>query len=323
MTTKSKMKLIKNVLNLPTIEVDNPEVLGVDRWKQVDILSPQETNLLAGAGIAEHPTESVWEPHIWWHQITLILDGRLTIQDLSNGNVYEGKAGDLFYWAPTLRARMGGKFRCYFVKTPMNTRWVKRPSGKMAFDLLNKDDGVVPQGAAPDYMRKGKSESKLAGSPVHPRIKFVKNVAAIKPIKVDQPGKAVDVNWHNIAYVNPVDSDLVMKVGFTNHASKSFVDCDHRWHQIVLVRGGEMINEDVDTGEFFKGQAGDVFYWPPGLRHTVGGEFQVMASKTPEPLRWIMTPQGKKELNLFNVEGEYLYPGSPPDKVQKEPIQHA
>ncbi len=191
----------------------------------------------------------------------------------------------------------------------------------MGLEPLNQDEGRSPAGATPDHLREGKSETKLASSPRHPRIKFVKEATSIAPVKVDNPGKAVDASWWNIAYVNPVDSDLMFKVSYTNHASKGFVECDHRWNQIVLVRGGEMVTEDLDTGEVFKGHEGDVFYWPPGLRHTVGGEFQVMASKTPEPLRWIQTPEGKKELNLFNIENEILYPGSPPDRVQKSPIE--
>ncbi len=56
---KGRLKHIKNATSLPLLEIDNPESIGVDRWQQVDFLSPGETNLLVAAGLAEHPTKSI------------------------------------------------------------------------------------------------------------------------------------------------------------------------------------------------------------------------------------------------------------------------
>lgn len=314
-----KIKLVKGAMSAPLLDVDNPRVLGVDRWRQVDFLNPSETNLMVAVGVAEHPTKSVWETSFWWHEVTLVLDGELTVQDMATGAVYKAGKGDLFYWASGLRARMEGKYRCYYVKTPTPTRWVKTSEGKRGLEVLKRDDDESAlTGAPPDEIRMGKSEAQVLSRPPWPRIKLIRGATNVRTVKVDRQG--ADENWWQVAVVGPMDSDLTLSASFANHRSKGNLECDHRWHQMVLVLGGEMISENLDTGEVFKAQEGDFFYWAPGLRHTVGGEFNVLAVKTIEPKRWIMTPDGKLRLDLFQLENEILYPGSPPEYLSKMSI---
>ena len=124
------IKFVKGALDTPLEKVDDPAG-GVDaNWKQVDLVSPPETNIVTVAGLAEHTDMSMFEHQFWYHQIALILEGQMVIQDLDTGNVYRATKGGLFYWAPGLHVMIGGKFKAYFVKTPVPLRWYKTEDGR-------------------------------------------------------------------------------------------------------------------------------------------------------------------------------------------------
>ncbi len=309
------MKLSKGLLTAPLLAVSNPGILGTDAWSQVDAVTAAESNLVVSVSVAQHPTTAAWDTNFWWHQISLLLEGEMTVQDLDTGAVYVGTEGDVFYFSPGLRAHVSGAFKYYSVKTPAPTRWVQRASGKNSLEWLRPEKDVLYPRATPDEVdKKGLKALADFGQP-RPKIKFIKGGTKVAPVKVDHPGLAVDENWWNIALVNPIDSNLVLNAGLARHGSDNAVACDHLWHQMVLIRDGEMISRDLDTGEVFKAHPGDVFYWPPGLRHSVAGRFQVFAVVTPAPRRWLMTKSGKKQLDLLNLANEILFPGSPPSKA--------
>ena len=58
---KGLLKFIRGATSVPTTQVDDLGGLSYDRWKQVDLVGPVETNLAAVVGIAEHPTANVFE----------------------------------------------------------------------------------------------------------------------------------------------------------------------------------------------------------------------------------------------------------------------
>ncbi len=124
------IKFVKGALDTPLEKVDNPAG-GVDaNWQQVDLVSPPETNIVTVAGLAEHTDMSMFEHQFWYHQLALILEGEMLIQDLDKGDLYRAQKGDLFYWAPGLHVMIGGKFKAYYVKTPVPLRWFRSPDGK-------------------------------------------------------------------------------------------------------------------------------------------------------------------------------------------------
>ena len=140
------------------------------------------------------------------------------------------------------------------------------------------------------------------------------------PVKVDSP-VSVGSDWWQVVLVGPMETNLTASASIANHRSKGSIECDHRWHQVAVILDGEMEVENLDTGEFYRAHKGDMYYWGPGLRHTVGGEFLVYAVKTPEPLRWLRGGGGsKEEVNLLRLGDEIIQPGTPPDEIRMEPI---
>ena len=83
------------------------------------------------------------------------------------------------------------------------------------------------------------------------------------------------------------------------------------------------IIEDLETGGVYKGQKGDLFYWAPGHRHHIGGKFKAFYVKTPVPLRWTVSPEGKRVFDMLNLANETSYPSSPPNERNMPPITNS
>ncbi len=323
--SRRTMKFIRGALDVPLSKVAVPAGGGggVDEeWYQVQLLNPPDSNDLVDASIAEHRSMKTYEIYFWYHQMALILDGEMVVQDVDTGEVYRGRKGDLFYWSPGLTIRLGGKFRALGIKTPVPLRWVKTPSGKKEMTMHLLDNEILLDGSPPDEVRKV-TPKKAGDFALVKKMKFVRGATSAKPVKVDQQ-VTVGGDWWQVVLVDPLDTNLMMSAVIVNHPTKNAIVCDHRWHQVVLVLEGEMQVENLDTGEFYRAHKGDLYYWAPGLRHTVGGEFKVYAVRAPDPLRWVRDENGqKKEINLFHIPNQMRYPATPPDEVRKEPLLQA
>jgi len=316
--TGTKFKFIRGAINVPLVEVDDLGDLKVDKWRQVDLINSVDTNMVFASGLAEHPSKKTLDYYFWYHQTALILSGEAVVQDLDTGGVYRGHKGDLFYWAPGLHMRLGGVFTAYFVKTPVANRWIKVDGKKKGIEMLNIDNEILYPGTPADEHKTPEPQE-----PKRPRMKFIRGATSISPMEVNEM-PATGVVEHGEIYagalINPVESDLVLDVIIATHSGDTPVKCNHKWHQVVLILDGEMISEDLDTGCVYRGKEGDLFYWGPGLRHTVAGNFRVLAIKTPPPRRWIKTSSGTNKLYMANLTGELFYPATPPDEIIKEPL---
>ena len=144
------IKHVSGASKIPTIGVDDFDSIARD-WSQIDLIDPKDTNLVMQSGIAEHTSDDVFEYHNTKHQVTFILEGNVVVQDVETGEVFKGKAGDLFYWGPGLRIRMGGKFRALYSRTPIVWRWTKTPEGtKKVLNLFNVPNETSYTGTPPD-----------------------------------------------------------------------------------------------------------------------------------------------------------------------------
>ncbi len=154
-----------------------------------------------------------------------------------------------------------------------------------------------------------------------PGIKHVSGASKAKTVGVDDfDGIASD--WAQIDLIDPVDTNLVMQSGIAEHTADGVFEYHNTKHQVTFILEGNPIVQDVETGEVFKGKAGDLFYWGPGLRIRMGGKFRALYSRTPIVWRWTKGADGKKKvLNLFNVPNETKYPGAAPDAVLKKPMK--
>ncbi len=315
-----RIKFIRGATSAPLVPVSSTSG-GSDAWRQVDFLNPADTNLMVVAGVSEHPTGNINEHQFWYHEVALVLDGEMLAQDMDTGAVYRAREGDLFYWAPGLRLRFGGAFRLYFVKTPVPIRWTKTPRGKKRTELLHLKGEYVYPGTPPDELRREKISQK--DHPVQPKIKFIRGALQTNSLMVtEMPASGVVQESADFegSIVNPIDSNLVLETSTGEHHSNEPGYCDHKWHQMVLILDGEMVNEDLDTGAIYRGHKGDFIYFGPGLWHTVRGEFRVLATKAPPPRRYVRTATGVSKLYMSRLQNETLFPGTPPDYIQKKPI---
>lgn len=154
-----------------------------------------------------------------------------------------------------------------------------------------------------------------------PGIKHVKGASKIPTVKVDDFG-GIAQDWSQIDLIDPVDSNLVVQSGIAEHVSEKPFNYVNTKHQVTFILGGEVTVQDLDTGEVFKGSPGDLFYWGPGIRIRMAGKFRALYTRTPVVWRWTRTPDGKKKvLDLFKVENDIRYPGSPADAISKDPIK--
>ncbi len=67
-TNKSPIKLVRDALNAPLTDVDDTNEIGVDKWRQVDLVNAVESGLMVNVGVAEHPTTKTWDTTFWWHE---------------------------------------------------------------------------------------------------------------------------------------------------------------------------------------------------------------------------------------------------------------
>ena len=327
--TAVKMKLVKGATSAKTVKVDDPSGIADSDWSQIDLVNPMDSNLVFVVGIAQHLSNRVFDTTFKWHQAALILDGEMTVQDRDTMDLYRAREGDLFYWAPGLNVRMGGQFRAYFVRTPATWRWLQTPDGqKKRLNLFDIEGELSYPGSPPEENRPELLEEGRSNSP-HPQemplIKFIKGATSASPVEVDDRTQMPTDRWRQIDLVNPRDTDIMMVVGIAEHPVNTMNPnvSYFYYHQAALIIGGEMVNYDMRTGNVYRAQVGDLFYWGPGHKMRIGGQFKAFFVKTPVPLRWLETDQGKVVKNMLELEGETRYPPSPPDETPGALIEHA
>ncbi len=156
-------------------------------------------------------------------------------------------------------------------------------------------------------------------------IKLVKGATTASTVEVDERTAIHMDSWRQVDLVNPADSNLGIVVGIAEHPRETMPEeGTYFWfHQLVIILDGQMVIEDLDTGAVYRARPGDFYYWMPGHSHKNGGKFRALFVKTPVPLRWVVTTEGKKVLDTRRLEGETQYPGSPPDSVSRKPLTQA
>ncbi len=327
--TAVRMKLIKGATSVQPTKVDDPSGTVDNDWYSIDLINPLDSNLVFAAGVAQHLSNEVFDTIFKWHQAALILDGEMVVQCRDNKSVYRAHKGDLFYWAPGLKIRIGGKFKAYFVKTPATWRWIQTPDGKKKrlnlFDIEGEINypGSPPEENRPELIEEAKTNPSYP--PKMPLIKFIRNALNAMPVQLDDSTQMPTDGWQQIDLVNPRDTDIGMVVGIAKHPTNTMNPniSNFYYHQAALIIEGEMINYDMNTGDVYKAQVGDLFYWGPGHKMRIGGKFKAYFVKTPVPLRWINTKNGKVVLNMIELENETRYPSSPPDETPEHLIKHA
>ena len=329
------IKFIRGATSVPPVKVEQPTGGVDDNWMQVDLVNPPDTNIVFVSGLAEHMSMSMFEHQFWYHQTALILNGEMVIQDLDTGGVYRAREGDLFYWGPGLRVRIGGKFKAFFAKTPIPLRWVSTSKGKTEVITRVLENEISFPGSSPAEYREepmDHADGIPVEDPFYKRgrkfpepvyIKFVKGATSVPTVAVDDRAQMPNDNWGQIDLVSPSDTNIVMVSGLAKHTSKNMWEIRFWYHQLALILDGEMVVQDLATGGVYRANSGDLFYWAPGLRVRFGGEFRAFYVKTPVPLRWVSTPQGKKVLSMHTLEGETYHPGSPAEEIRKERLEHA
>ena len=153
-------------------------------------------------------------------------------------------------------------------------------------------------------------------------MKFVRGATKAKVVRVDEGGKFVDTHWRQVDLIDPSDTNYMLVSGIAEHTSSRTYQLDFKHHQTALIVKGEMVVQDVDTGEVHRAREGDLFYWAPGLRLRIGGHFRAFFVQMPVVRRWLRTAGGKKT-TLYLAEplkGEVLYPATPPDEVRDRPL---
>ena len=331
LTERPCMKFIKGATSAKVSGVDDGDLLGLSQSRnnffQVDVLNPTDTNLVFVAGVAEHKSTQMFEMRFQWHQIVLVLDGVMTIQDMDTGDIYRASSNDLFYWPPGANMKMGGEFRAYFVRTPSMWRWLKTPEGKKSrLSLLKIDNEILYPASPPLEVRQELiEEGKKLPRYKYKLIKYVKNALNATTVEVDNLTEMPQDRWKQVDLINPSDTGTAIVCGIAEHPTKTInpVVSYFWYHQTALIIDGEMIIEDLETGGVYKGQKGDMFYWPPGHRHHIGGKFKAFYVKTPVPLRWTVSPEGKRVFDMLNLANETSYPSSPPNERNMPPITNS
>ena len=315
---KTPIKLVTGVRNVPLVEVDDTSQIGVDRWRQADLVNAAESGLTVSVSVAEHPANTSWDTAFWWHEVALVLEGEMVVEDKGAGATYRGGEGDMFYFDQGLQARIGGAFKAYLVRTPIPWRLARTSGGVRAVDLLRADDEVILAGSPPHEVREDVvAEMKGREFPDRGLMKFVKG-ATRRPLgKVDSLGVSLDENWWHAPLLEGVETNLLLSVSLASHSSRTMnFGHLHRWHQIILFLEGEMITEVLDTGEVYRARKGDFLYFAPGLKHRVGGDFKVFVFHTPVRWRYARAGEGYMATNsILETEGEALQPGSPPSEL--------
>lgn len=149
------MKFVRGATSAPLVHVDQGGKFVDENWQQVDLIDPSDTNFILVSGIAEHTSKKSYQIDFKHHQTALIIDGEMVVQDVDSSEVYRAREGDLFYWAPGLRLRIGGFFKAFFVQTPVVRRWLRTPEGKKTTLYLAEplEGEVLYPATAPDEVR--------------------------------------------------------------------------------------------------------------------------------------------------------------------------
>jgi len=313
-TKRPETKFIKGAASIKTVD-SNTEGLHSSmqsKWRQIDLVNSIDSNLVLVCGIAEHTVADVYECHFWYNQLALILDGEMIIQDMDTLEVFNAHKGDLYYWAPGHKHRHGGIFRALFIKTPVPTRWISTPNGKLGFDVLHLENELIYEASPPDKILDIGRDMNITTRKL---MKFVRGVLDIKPKRDTGSISALS----QVDVINAEDTNLNLVAGVAEYDSDTPLECDHRWHQVAMVIEGEAVSEDIETGKIYIGHKGDLFYWPPGLRHRTHGHFRAYNMQTPIRRRWVSTPNGQSMVDMFQLDdNEMIYPSSPPDEVLKD-----
>ncbi len=327
--TAVKMKLIKGATSAETVKVDDPSGKEGREWWQVDLVNPLDSNLMFVVGIAQHRSKKVFDTIFKWHQTALILEGEMVVQDRDTMKVYRAREGDVFYWAPGLKVRMGGEFRAYFVRSPATQRWLKTPDGKKKrLNLFDIEGEISYPGSPPEEIRQDLLEEGRKKAPYPepgPLIKFVRGALKAETIEVADKTQMPMDRWRQVDLVQARDSDIMMIVGIAEHPMNTMNEhIGHfYYHQAALIIEGEMVTYDMNTGGVYRAQVGDLFYWGPGHRLRIGNQFKAFFVKIPIPFRWVNTNKGKVVLDMMELENETRYPASLPDETPSSLIEHA
>ena len=114
---RRRIKFVRGALNAEPVTVDSPINRG-GRWQRVALVDPIDTNLAGSVCIeARSGAEATRRDHRW-HEVALVLDGKLTTENLATGETFHAVKGDLFFWGPGLQQGLEGDFRIFSVKTP-------------------------------------------------------------------------------------------------------------------------------------------------------------------------------------------------------------
>jgi len=330
--TSIKMKLIKDATSAQPVKVDDPSGIADNDWSQIDLVNPIDSNLMFVAGIAQHLSNKVFDMEFKFHQTALILEGEMVVQDKNTLNVFRAHKGDMFYWAPGLNIRMGGQFKAFFVRSPAAWRWIKTSEGKKRLNLFNIPNEIYYPGSPPEEIRdeliqEGKNlpPGTIEYPKPGPLMKFIRDALGAEPIEVSDKTQMPMDRWRQVDLVKARDSDIMMVVGIAEHPINTMNK--HigyfYYHQAALIIEGEMTTYDMNTGGVYKAKVGDLFYWGPGHRLRIGGQFKAFFVKTPIPFRWVNTVKGKVVLDMMELDHETRYPQSPPDETLSSLIEHA
>ncbi|MGE3148458.1 MAG: hypothetical protein AB7K04_05260 [Pseudorhodoplanes sp.] len=299
-----QIKLVRDIVNIERTKVDEPAFSGggVDsNWFQRQLINPPDSGDVLDSATAQHKSRSTYEAIFWFHQFALCLGGDMTAQDLTTGEVFRAREGDFYHWAPGTIIRLGGEFLALGIRTPVPQRWVRTASGgKKEVVMHTLKDEITFPGAKPDEVKPAQPR------PLQSRMKVVRGAT-----KVKMPGGSADVK--RVLLVTSAESDLIGSCSIEERTRGRIAEQFHRWHQVGLMLDGELVTQNLDTGEVFRAKKGDLFYWGPALRHSIEGEYRMYTVRTPEPVRNIAGNTGG-EVDLLGIN-EVELPRAKADEV--------
>ena len=91
-----------------------------------------------------------------------------------------------------------------------------------------------------------------------PGIKHVRSAKTASTVPVDD-FDSIASDWSQIDLIDPTDTNLVMQSGIAEHKSDQVFEYLNTKHQVTFILDGNIVVQDTETGEVFKGTAGDLF----------------------------------------------------------------